>query len=141
MKARRQQYVDPEVQGALARRLALHWGIYLVVAAILVVGLQWMVNPFTPFSEHAATALKTYQPVLLVLICLAPIFVYDAIKLSNRFTGPMLRLRTGVRKLAGGERPEKIELRDGDFWQDVATDFNAAVEMLVPEADHVEKQS
>ena len=44
--------------------------------------------------------------------------------LSNRFTGPMLRLRRSMRALARGEHVEPIEFRGGDFWQEFAAEFN-----------------
>jgi hypothetical protein len=121
---RKREFIDPEVQGALARRLAFHWAVYLVVATMLIVGLKWLSNPFTPLTEHLVEAWWTYGTILMVLVCLAPVFVFDAVKLSNRFTGPMMRLRNGLRALADGQDPGRIKLRDGDFWKEVAGDFN-----------------
>jgi hypothetical protein len=125
---RKIEYVDPEVQGALARQLALHWGMFLVIASVLVIGLKWMSNPFTPLGEHLIDAWWTYSPVLVVFVCLTPVFVFDSVKLSNRFTGPVMRLRKAIRELADGAKPRKIDLRDGDFWKDVASDFNRVIE-------------
>ncbi|MEN0110780.1 MAG: hypothetical protein AAF805_08655 [Planctomycetota bacterium] len=129
---RRTEFIDPEVQGALAKRIAVHWMLYVGVATLLVVGLKWMTSPFTPLWDHVVDAWWTYGAMLIVMLCLAPVFVYDAVKLSNRFTGPMLRLRTSLRELAEGERPTPIKLRDGDFWQEAADDFNRAVDRLLP---------
>lgn len=130
---RKTEFIDPEVQGALARRISIHWLLYTLLASILVIGLKWMTNPFTPLAEHVAEAWWTYGPMLLVLVCLAPVFVFDAVKLSNRFTGPVLRLRNATRELANGERPRRITLRDGDFWKELAEDFNRVVDRYEPE--------
>ncbi|MEO0529513.1 MAG: hypothetical protein AAF266_02935 [Planctomycetota bacterium] len=130
---RKSEFIDPEVQGALARRISVHWLLYTLVASGLVVGLKWMTNPFTPLTDHVVQAWWTYGPLLLVLVCLAPIFVFDAVKLSNRFTGPVLRLRNATRQLAAGERPGRIQLRDGDFWKELAEDFNRVVDRYKPE--------
>lgn len=127
---RKTEFIDAEVQGALARRLAMHWLLYTGLTTVLVLGLKWMSNPFTPFTDHAIEAWWTYGPVLLVLVCLAPIFVFDAVKLSNRFTGPVLRLRNATKQLASGGCPEKITLRQGDFWKDLAEDFNQVIERV-----------
>ncbi|TWT99617.1 hypothetical protein Pla108_05600 [Botrimarina colliarenosi] len=127
---RKAEYIDPEVQGALARRLSVHWLLFTVLACSLLVGLKWMSQPFMPVGDHLSEAWWTYGPVLLVLLCLAPVFIHDAIRLSNRFTGPMLRLRAATRQLAAGERPERITLREGDFWKDLAENFNQAVDRL-----------
>ncbi|MEO1496717.1 MAG: hypothetical protein AAFV43_06160 [Planctomycetota bacterium] len=122
---RKKQFIDSEVQGALARRLAVHWLVYAFVAGLLLVGLRWLVNPATPLIDHLSAAWETYGPVFIILLSLAPLFVYDAVKLSNKFTGPVMRLRRGLRELASGESAEPMQLRDGDFWQDLASDFNA----------------
>lgn len=127
---RKAEFIDPEVQGALARRMAFHWLLYTAVTAALVVGLKWMSNPFIPFSDHAAQAWFMYGPLLLVLVCLAPVFIFDALRLSNRFTGPVLRLKNATKQLAAGERPAKINLRQGDFWKELAEDFNRVVERV-----------
>lgn len=133
VQRRKVEFIDPEVQGALARRMSIHWLLFTVLASVLVVGLKWLTNPFTPITEHLYEAWWTYGPMLLVLICLAPVFVYDAIKLSNKFTGPMLRFRNATRAVARGEDPGRIKLRTGDFWQGVANDFNQMVERLKSE--------
>jgi len=130
MTVNRKTYVDPEVQGALARRLMLHWAVFIGVAGALVIGLLWMNDPFTPFRDHLAVAARVYGPVLLVLVCLAPVFVYDSVKLSNRFTGPMLRFRRAARELAEGGSVERIELRRGDYWKEVADDFNRVIDRV-----------
>lgn len=131
---RRTEFIDPEVQGALARRIAMHWVLYVAVATLLVVGLKWMANPLTSLGEHVAEAWWTYGALLMVLVALAPVFIYDAVKLSNRFTGPMLRLRNATKQLADGSRPAPITLRDGDFWQDAAADFNRLLDRLPAES-------
>lgn len=122
---RTKKFIDPEVQGALAKRLALHWVIFAVVAGLLLVGIRWLVNPAMPISDHIAHAWGSYAPVAMIMLSLTPLFVYDAVKLSNRFTGPVLRLRRGLRALASGKSVEPIQLRDGDFWHDFAQDFNS----------------
>ena len=129
---RKKDFIDPEVQGAIARRMALHWALYTVVAAALVLGMKWMCDPFTPIGQHLVEAWWTYGPMFVVLACLAPIFVFDAVKLSNRFTGPVMRIRKATRALAAGESPTKINLRDGDFWKDLASDFNRIIDRLEP---------
>lgn len=134
MNARRKSYVDPEVQGALAKRLMLHWAIFIATATAIIFGLMWLGDPFTSPATHLRSMISVYGPVLLTLVCLAPVFVYDAVKLSNRFTGPMLRFKNATKALASGETPTKINLRGGDFWQDVAEDFNRVIDRFEPQS-------
>lgn len=127
---RGKEYVDPQVQGALWRRLVLHWITFTAVAAALVVGMEWMTDPFRSTGEILVSAWWTYGPVLVVLIALIPVFVYDSIRVSHRFAGPVFRLRQVISKLANGGIPDRIEFRDGDFWKEMATDINRVIDRL-----------
>ena len=62
-----------------------------------------------------------------------PIFAWDTVTLSHRFTGPMYRFRKTLQELAARGEAPSVKLRDGDFWQEVADDFNAALERLASE--------
>ena len=130
MKARRRYFIDPQVRGALALRLCVHWVVYIVVTTLLVVGLKWLSDPFTSLQQHFSEAVILYSPVLLVILCLTPIFVYDSIKLSNRFAGPMFRLRRSMGELADGKLPKPVKLRKHDFWKGFAADFNQVLERI-----------
>jgi len=130
LKRRKKEFIDPEVQGALTRRLIVHWMLFLVAAVVLAVGLKWLDDPFVSFSTLTSSAWSTFGPLLAVLVCLAPIFIYDAIKLSNRFTGPVYRLRQATKQIAAGDMPERVEFRGADFWKDLATDFNQIIRRI-----------
>ena len=127
---RGQQYVDPRVQGALWKRLVLHWLGYNAIALVLVIGLEWMNDPFRPLPEIVSSAWWTYGPLLLVLGALIPVFVYDSIRLSHRFAGPVFRLRQVIENMANGAKPEKVTFRDNDFWKELADDMNRVIDRL-----------
>jgi nitrogen fixation/metabolism regulation signal transduction histidine kinase len=128
--ARKKTFVDPKVQGALVRRLVLHWFSFIAVAAIVAFCLQILTNPFRSISEHGQEVWWTHGPFLLVMFFMLPIFIVDTIKLSNRFAGPIYRLRLTIRSMAEGESFKPLRFRDFDFWQGLADDFNAMVERL-----------
>jgi len=46
--------------------------------------------------------------------------------MSNKFVGPVMRLRNGLRDLAEGRPAQPLNFRDDDFWREMATDFNRA---------------
>lgn len=127
---RKKKFVDPQVQGALVRRLVIHWVAFIGVAAAVSFALQVLTDPFRPMSDHASSLWRTQGPFLLVLIFMLPVFVVDTIKLSHRFAGPIFRLRSTIRSLAMGGDFVPLKFRDYDFWQGMAADFNHMVEQL-----------
>lgn len=127
---RKKTFVDPKVQGALVRRLVLHWCAFIAVAALVSFCLQVLSNPFTSIREHAQNVWWTHGPFLLVLVFMLPVFIVDTIKLSHRFAGPIYRLRQTIRALAKGGAYTPMKFRELDFWQGLADDFNQMVERL-----------
>ncbi len=128
--ARKKTFVDPKVQGALVRRLVLHWCTFITVAAVVAFALQVLSNPFRPVREQLQQVWWTHGPFLLVLVFLLPAFIVDTIKLSHRFAGPIYRLRQTIRSLSQGGKYTPMKFRDFDFWQGLAEDFNLMVQRL-----------
>lgn len=131
---RKTDFSDPVVQGALTRRIVGQWMVFTLVAVLLAFGLAWMQDPFAPLTQTLAEAWWTYAPLLLVLVCLLPVFVMDTVKLSNRFTGPIYRLRHVARQLSEGECPERLTFRGGDFWRGLADDMNLVIDRVTQPA-------
>lgn len=127
---RRKVYIDAKVQGALARRIMLHWVIFLMVASLAAFMLQVLSNPFRPIADHARDLWQTQGPFLVVMLFLLPVFVVDTIKLSHRFAGPIFSLRRTIGEIAEGKTPRKLKFRSDDFWQELADDFNAMLARL-----------
>ena len=127
---RKKTFIDPNVQGALVRRLVLHWCSFILVASLAGFCLQVFSNPFRPLGEHVQQVWWTQGPILLVMLFLLPVFILDTIKLSHRFTGPIFRMRSAIRDMAHGGPPQRLKFRDFDFWKDMAEDFNKMVDQL-----------
>ena len=127
---RKKHFIDSCVQGALARRIIVHWLLFLAVGSLVAFILQVLSNPFRPLSAHVQDMWYTHGPFLLVLVFLLPVFVVDTIKLSHRFAGPIYALRRAIREVAAGEKPRRIKFRKRDFWHDLASDYNAMLVYL-----------
>ncbi len=126
-KRRLQKYVDREVQSSLLRRLSAHWVLFMV-ANVMAITLwtKLMDTPTEPWSETFALTWQRVVPFLLVSFALAPVFILDAVKLSNRFAGPIVRVRRALAQIADGQTPKALEFRHGDFWKSLAVDLNRA---------------
>ncbi|OHB83036.1 MAG: hypothetical protein A2V98_12580 [Planctomycetes bacterium RBG_16_64_12] len=123
-RMRKRLFVDPKVQGALVVRVLLYWIVCLITITLML--LCWSVLR-TPrmFYTHLDDMWFHYGPAMVASFLLLPMVVVDIIRLSNRFAGPLLRLRRSMRALARGEHVKPIHFREGDFWQEFADEFNA----------------
>jgi hypothetical protein len=132
-KKRTRLFVDPRVQGALVVRVLTYWALCLITLTLMLLGWSIVRTP-RMFYTHLDDMWFHYGPALIASLVLLPMVVVDIIRLSNRFAGPLVRLRRGMRALARGERVEPIDFRDSDFWQDFADEFNAIAARLGQEA-------
>jgi hypothetical protein len=126
-KRRNQKYVDREVQSSLLKRLCVHWGLFMLANVIAIT--LWTRFLETPLEAWSVTLFLTWTrvvPFLVISLALVPVFVWDAIKLSNRFAGPIIRVRKVLAQIAIGQTPKPIEFRSGDFWKSLAHDLNRA---------------
>jgi nitrogen fixation/metabolism regulation signal transduction histidine kinase len=127
---RRILLVDRGVQWAIVRQSLLHWLGYTVVAALYLVVVELLRGGFKSWSEHWQTIWPLVASLFVSLLILLPMFIYDSFGLSNRFVGPVKRLRRVLRELAQGKPFSPVKFRKGDYWQELAEELNLAVEAL-----------
>ncbi len=122
---RKQIFVDPKVQGSLVFRVIAYWTVCLLTILAMVLCWRMLTGPARPPITHLDDMWFQLGPALIASFILLPLVIYDIVRISNRFTGPLLRLRRCMRALAAGEQVKPIQFREGDFWKDLAKDFNA----------------
>ncbi len=123
--------VKSSVQRVLLFRFALHWALFVFAFfSLLCVMHYFFGEPGQPLTSHLADMWSRYGILVLVLFSLLPYFFYDLIKLTHRIAGPMVRFNAVLHRAARGEHVEPIHFRDGDFWQELAEDFNVLLERL-----------
>lgn len=128
---RRKAVADAKVQYTLARRVVLHFFVFLCAGAFFGIINQFLANPFAGVKENLATFAQHSAPLFLAMVCLIPIFIRDTLTLSNRIAGPIYNLRNTVTALAEGtEDVRPLKFRDGDFWDDLPEQFNTMTERL-----------
>ena len=132
VKGRRRYYVDPDVQGALLRQAVLHWcwtsATFALVIFVFRVAPAWLSG-----NGLAGERLSHYlTPYLIASVALFPMIVVSTIRFSNRFVGPIVRVRRVLKDLAEDQHPPAVRFRDGDYWCDIAGDLNAVVNKLHP---------
>jgi hypothetical protein len=135
---RKRYFVDAKVQGALVLRCVVYW--LSCITAMVLVWLGWRIATmpdqtsfwgYFPLGELSAQ----FAPAVITSMILLPFVVIDTIRVSNRFAGPIYRLRRTMREAARGETVEPIHFRGNDFWQSLADDFNALVKQMEKQQD------
>ena len=128
---RRKLLVSNSVQLALVRQSLWHWLLYCSTTVFLL-GLLHVLfaGPAKPLAEHCQALSQMFLTVFLSLVLLLPKFIYDWLKVSHRFAGPVEKLRRVLRGLANEEAYATVQFRKDDFWQQMADELNSAVEAL-----------
>lgn len=122
---RKSLYINRAVQGQLIVKSVIQWFFYL--CAILLTVVIWTViqNPSKSAIGLVFEAFTFFSPAIVASILILPLFVWDMLKESNRIAGPIHRLQQEMKKLQNGEAVNNLEFRDGDYWLELAEDFNA----------------
>lgn len=129
---RKTNLVDPETQISLLKRISIHWVSFIAANTVALFFWHKMfeADPAQSWGQMVFPFLQTYAPFFLISAALLPIFLRDTLKLSNRFAGPIQRLRRGMAALAEGSHVKPISFRKGDFMQGIATDFNQVIQRV-----------
>lgn len=136
---RRKIWIDQLVQGGLVGRIILYWLSVVAYFAIGHVVFQWIDQPEWTLEEHFNAMLAAFGFWLPGLLLLAPLIVFDIVKMSHRFAGPVYRLKSHLTKVCSGEEKGKLWFREGDYWWELVEPVNNIItRMLTAEEKLVE---
>jgi len=130
--SRRNQIVtDQPVQGELLFRALVYWFLCMLVMQLLVMGWLLVHGPDRTIVKLIRESLAVSAPAIFGSVFLLPLVLYDLLRVSNRFVGPINSVRLTLRQLAEGERPaRRVYLRGDDFWQELAHYTNVIAEKV-----------
>lgn len=130
-RKRKQKYVDTNVQGALLRRILFHWVAFFFVTALTVILMKSLIGDMNlSFLDNVKNSIGEFSLIGVILLCLFPVFMLDTVRFSNRFVGPIGRLRRHLKELGTEKSTQKCTFRDNDFWAGMADEFNNVVELV-----------
>jgi len=132
---RKKLFVAPKVQGLLIARVVAYWIAAMVTLEFIRLTWQITFGPeqagflayFTSYDWLAAGGRMLFASLLLIPI------IWDMLVFSNRFAGPVFRMRRVLREVAQGRVVARVKLRDGDLWHGFADDLNAALQRVAPQ--------
>ncbi len=140
VRERKQFLVEKKVQLTLGLRIVAQWFVFLAVSIVVTTFLYMPSNLDQTLWQDFKVAVFSQLPSITVFFALLPWFIHDSLKLSNRFAGPMVRLRGAIIQLAQGDESHSLTFRRGDYWTDIASEFNKLRERVLDERAQLEPQ-
>lgn len=116
--------VDSDVQGALLRRVALYGAACTLYFSVILICSESMTNPSDSFTISLSRCFDEMIYWLPGFAILAPVIAYDILRVTNRFTGPIFRLRREMLRLIEGNEVQTLKFREDDYWNEMAEIFN-----------------
>lgn len=128
-KRRTKALVDPEVQGGILRKIAIHWVLFFICNAIaLMIWIRLFEQPDADWGQTFGDTLRRFLPFFIITMALIPAFVWDTLKLTNRFAGPISRLRSALADASAGRATPPLQFRTNDYWKEIAQNFNSVID-------------
>ncbi len=124
MALRQQVWVDRRVQGVLVGRVILYWFCAVLYVGVGSACFQYYQNPELTMATHARILFGQMWPWLPSAIMLLPLAIYDVVRLSNMFAGPVFSLRKHFAALRKDIACAQLVFREDDYWRDLATPIN-----------------
>ena len=122
--------VDAKVQTPLLFRVTFYWLISLALMGLLIAIQVGYGSPSASLGLKLTRVLVAFGPALITSMLLLPLLLFDVVRYSNRFAGPMHRLRREFAKLADTGQAEQLDFREGDFWKELADQFNRIADRM-----------
>lgn len=123
-------FIDPRVQGAILTRIITYWVCCILFITLPMMIMMGVVETETTMYEHFQKLWQNAGPMLIAALLLLPLAVYDVLKLTNKFAGPIHRFRRELARMAKGEDVNTLEFRGKDFWEDLAESYNLILDRL-----------
>ena len=119
MAYRRKLWIDWHVQGVLAGRIFIYWIAASLYFCTAVAVTQLCEHPQWTLAQHVRAGLTTVGPWIPSAILFLPLVLFDFLRLSHQFVGPVLRVRRQLCRLVKTPNCTPLLLRTDDYWQDM----------------------
>ena len=127
-KRRRQLFVNRNLQGRLLFQAVVYWLYCLLSISLFAACWIILVKRPTSSAQLFGELWSSCGPALGGSVLLLPLVLLDCLRISNRFAGPMIRIHHTLQQLADGKESRPIQLRQRDYWQELAQSVNLVME-------------
>jgi hypothetical protein len=128
---RRQLVVDRELQGRIVFASAWPSAVGLVLTSVLFAqfGRRLLLEAY-----EAGVSLPSVVPMMMTaigfLVVSTGFVLFNALLVSHKVAGPMVRFRHTFAAVKAGDREARIRLRKGDYLVPLAEEFNGFLDWL-----------
>ncbi|HYC36977.1 MAG TPA: ATP-binding protein [Usitatibacter sp.] len=105
-------------------------GTPVLASAIGLPRLGWMIIAQEPLETALAAVRATVLRLFALMASGILVAIFVGAAMARRLSRPILSLRRGTQKLAGGDLASRIEVRTGDEIEELANDFNRMAAQL-----------
>ena len=131
MALRQRMWIDHSVQGSLIGRVVIYWVFGLIYLGLGSACFQYYQHPTWSVSKHLGSFASQCGPWLPFLILIVPLVIFDVVRLSNQFAGPVFRLRRQLRNLVSDPDCAPLTFREDDYWRDLAEPVNSLQQQII----------
>lgn len=125
---RRRHFVDRAVQGRMLGLFVRCWATTLLTVGGLTLAGWIFITPGVSGFVGPNSFMVTILPMALVGLCASvlvlPFMLWNMVRASHRFAGPLVRFKRHLREAADGGPLTTLHFRDGDDWPDLAEAYN-----------------
>lgn len=130
---RKKLFVNKQLQGTISLRFMYYWGLYHVFVwhgAFMYFFLKERLVQLTgggqmrSMSQLYSYFMYEYTPIVASAVLLLPIVIYEVIRQTHRFAGPLVRFSNAMKDVMAGKPVKAVKLRDGDLLNDFEKLFN-----------------
>jgi hypothetical protein len=129
MKEKRNKVWIDRFQTSLVLRIALYFILYQFTVWSLVI-LEHSISRGVEMLLGEGAAWYSSFFLTSVVVVLGILFIYDALHFAHRLVGPLYRFRQTVKAITAGDELRLVNLREGDFLQELKDDFNEMLQAL-----------
>ena len=122
--------VDRGVQIGMLRRVCVYWVAAILFVSLPIALIRNVSGSGQFFVQDVLSVWKNHWPVLACLTAMLPFALNDLAKFSNRFAGPIFRLKNEMQKFEQTGESFQLTLREHDYWKDVVESYCAMTQRI-----------
>lgn len=124
MAFRRKIWIDHQVQGVLLGRVFIYWLAGLLYFGITVYVSNYYENPNWTVAQQFKAWMTTVGPWLPSAVLILPLVLFDIVRLSHQFVGPVHRARMQLERIVQSPNCTPYTLRTDDYWHNLIKPMN-----------------